>query len=536
MRNVLLSAITLCVLLALTGVTQADLFFDNLSGEWSGADTWTGGFGLDDVPKSGDLVYKTRNVQVTVAKDQVFSGGTWSDGTMVINDGQTLTLDAGTFDFRAGNSGNLLGSDDGDVGGEFIIASGARVEQNASKYWTPGKEVKFSNRGEFHFSDVGESGLVMGEAIFANYAGGKITTAETIGGNNRGIQGGVFRNEGGTIEVADGKYFRVIASDSGVSFDEINTTYSAVDGGTLTLGVDATMRFGGTYENLRFDTGTAADGATASTKGGLGFVHGATLDLGDVELVMPNDENDLRFDTESTNSLNFTQAGKLKLVDKGKLEMKNFSGGNRGVVNWSNEGQTVIAADEVQLDQRVDITNRAGGVLTLTTGINGEDELVELRLKGSILHNEAGGTIVKNGSASTGAINYGGDFDNDGTIRIENGNLYIDSGSYTDSGEWVFVANSDPGMIQSDSDVLLDGDIEISLEGELDPAAEYLLASLNNLDMGTFSFIEGLNVDSIRTSVDGKNTLVYATPIPEPATMSLLALGGLGVLIRRRRS
>jgi hypothetical protein len=91
-------------------------------------------------------------------------------------------------------------------------------------------------------------------------------------------------------------------------------------------------------------------------------------------------------------------------------------------------------------------------------------------------------------------------------------------------------------MIQSDSDVLLDGDIEISLEGELDPAAEYLLASLNNLDMGTFSFIEGLNVDSIRTSVDGKNTLVYATPIPEPATMSLLALGGLGVLIRRRRS
>ncbi|MBM4020351.1 MAG: PEP-CTERM sorting domain-containing protein, partial [Planctomycetes bacterium] len=33
----------------------------------------------------------------------------------------------------------------------------------------------------------------------------------------------------------------------------------------------------------------------------------------------------------------------------------------------------------------------------------------------------------------------------------------------------------------------------------------------------------------------GPNTIVYAVATPEPATLSLLALGGLGAVVRRRR-
>jgi hypothetical protein len=59
----------------------------------------------------------------------------------------------------------------------------------------------------------------------------------------------------------------------------------------------------------------------------------------------------------------------------------------------------------------------------------------------------------------------------------------------------------------------------------------YLHEALDNSSSGSDGAAQSAQVDELRFG----ESYGDVTPIPEPATMSLLALGGLGALLRRRR-
>ncbi len=108
---------------------------------------------------------------------------------------------------------------------------------------------------------------------------------------------------------------------------------------------------------------------------------------------------------------------------------------------------------------------------------------------------------------------------NGGTFTWE---FQLDNGLYD-----VFVVAGDPGYTDQTNDLLIEGVLAVDPDGE-DNFDEYTVRV--QVDDGRLTIAPGPNADN------AKIAFTEITLVPEPASMAVLGLGGMGVLLRRRRS
>jgi hypothetical protein len=187
--------------------------------------------------------------------------------------------------------------------------------------------------------------------------------------------------------------------------------------------------------------------------------------------------------------------------------------------------------------------------------------------------------FAENGSAATINVAVGGHLDavvemkwNEGDVGTQTNRLNVYGTAYVEQLKMYGTANDDKTVVGDGTNAAFlgisegllgrDGDATITIEAGSNMFIENDEFKIDGDDLGTDSYIDlvgtgtlqilidaitsqyedsikgnGVLDDWVRTTgtFDGQDVYVYTASAPEPATMSLLAIGGLALLRRRRR-
>mgnify|MGYP006292815591 CR=1 FL=1 len=474
---------------------------------------------------AGDSLTHENGRSLTVNGNGALNDGTWT------LDGSPLSSAATELVFSGpqtlGGSGEVVMSDDAQ--NTLWAGSNSDALTHSASHTIRGAGRLLSNRGD----------LINNGTIRATGANNPLTIDPTTTFTNHGTvraEGaaglrfgpGTFDLSGTTLEVLDGSRLAVGASATVLNgvLDAGGTTGtgrviaengSEFDGVTIAAGSTVNQENGDTVDVLNglTNNGTwSVNGAGASSSAtDLVFKGSQTLE-GSGELIMTDDPHNMFWMSSSGNTLthgpNHTIRGAGRLLN------------NRG--NMVNNG-TILATGQ----SNALTINPTTTFLNSPTGVLGGTGTLEFR----------DGTLVNNGTIAPGLST--GELTIDG--RVENADTSILD---------IEVAGAGPG----DFDRLLTN-MEFEVDGLLRvtflPGAGFLQTSDRLLVVDSAALIGGTAFDATQhvntgycdVDYDPVNGDIFLTnfrdtqtqPIPEPATVGLLALGcaAIGAAIRRRR-
>ena len=463
-----------------------------------------------NISGSGALIKQGASTLTLSGDNSAFSGGITllaANQTLVLNSANAAGTGALAFNHGTklynGASGPSTISNDISTTGWFFWEAGSKALEIAGN-WTNESQVIWTNSA----NTLTMSGIVSGTASTSFYGNGTIALTN----DNNSFTGNYTATLDSTIQFTS-------VADSGVN--------SALGAGT-TIGFDsANQSFNGYIENI---------GAGGSTNRAITF--GAT-NSDKTAGIANNGTGALDFTGTFTNNSN-TGATRTLLLGgdydgQNSISSALSDGGNGGQLALTKEGTTTWALSGI--NSYTGNTSINGGTLL----INGDQSA-------------ATGTVTVNSGATLGAAGTAGKIGGDTTIAAGGAFTLVDG--------------------QVDSLLTLSGSLDItaidpgSLKFELGAGEASDTVALNNLfmsslELGDFEFTEFSGVEAgtytlfqvtqdytadfgagatgtlfgfnAELAKDNNNLVLNLTAVPEPSSTALLGLGGLALILRRRR-
>ncbi len=474
--------LTLSGKLTLSGGSGNYIQYDSIAGNAAGT------LALDGGGSSTGSIFAERGT-VSVSGGTLTAGGIYSvwaeiGGTFAVNGGAVTTT----------SPNGMLISDNG--AGTLSVSSGSLVPGSGS-----GLGIYIANQGSSTTGSLNVTGGVLGyssdltKTYHVNLSGDAAASTTS----NVNISGGnVYLNQIVMLPGASGANAATSNfTQTGGTVDVYTGNYNYIGGGTI--------------------TSPATTPGTATMR-----VSGGTLSLGGIKLQAGGILN-----VNGTGSVDESQAMQLSTggivnLSGGILttpEIAGASGGFTGTFNFT------------------------GGTLSMYNSSLSYDPITTANNTGTFTN--SGGTLAVGGVGTTGKTLLAGNYDQtSGTLAIDIGG--VNQGVKTNGYDLLDTTTADAGSGAGAGLVTLGGDLSVSLVNGFTPTATDAFAFL--LSNGLSGAFANVAVNSRIGVIGGSGSFellqsgneLYlsnfeSTSIPEPATLGLLAMAGVGLLLMRPR-